>query len=213
MVKIFLFLGMVMMCGASALLKDLKCDGGAPEVSTSWLDMQDNCTQEMRRQIQMEVDASYAYLAMASYFSRDEVNMPGFAHTFFHSASEERSHALALIEYLLMRGPGNVDQKLTDGLIKTPQQEKLEWTNGLEALQDALETEVKVTKSIRKVIQACEAPENANDYHLVDYLTSEFLDEQYKGQREIAGRIATLSKMMKNSESLGLFLFDKELLA
>lgn len=83
----------------------------------------------------------------------------------------------------------------------------------MEALKDALETEVKVTKSIRRVIEACENTNEFNDYHLVDYLTSEFLDEQYKGQREIAGKIATLSKMMKNSKSLGLFLFDKELLA
>jgi len=39
-----------------------------------------------------------------AHFSRDIVNRPGFAKLFFESASEEREHAIKLIEYLLMRG-------------------------------------------------------------------------------------------------------------
>lgn len=33
-----------------------------------------------------------------------QVNRPGFAKLFFDASSEEREHALKLIEYLLMRG-------------------------------------------------------------------------------------------------------------
>lgn len=50
---------------------------------------------------------------------------------------------------------------------------------------------------------------------LVDYLTGEFLEEQYKGQRELAGKISTLKKMMNKPNGngeLGEFLFDKQLL-
>lgn len=47
---------------------------------------------------------------------------------------------------------------------------------------------------------------------MVDYLTSDFLDEQYKGQRELAGKISTLGKMMQTHGHLGEFLFDKKLL-
>jgi len=47
----------------------------------------------------------------------------------------------------------------------------------------------------------------------VDYLTGEFLEEQYKGQRDLAGKIATLGKMVENSGAeLAYFLFDKQLL-
>jgi ferritin heavy chain len=48
----------------------------------------------------------------------------------------------------------------------------------------------------------------------VDYLTGEFLEEQYKGQRDIAGKISTLGKMLKETQSAELaeFLFDKTLL-
>lgn len=168
----------------------------------------------------MEVNASYAYLAMAAYFSRDEVNMPGFAKLFFEHASEERGHGYALMEYLLMRGSKKTNESFTKKLIVAPQVPQ--WApipdvngkmpNGLSVLNDALDKEVAVTRSIRNVITVCEN-NKFNDYHLVDYLTAEFLEEQYKGQRELAGKIATLSRMMKQSDSLGQFLFDKELLA
>lgn len=81
-------------------------------------------------------------------------------------------------------------------------------------MKDALITETKVTASIKNVIKRCEGvTSGVNDYHLVDYLTGEFLEEQYSGQRDLAGKISTLSKMMKESGPLALFLFDKQLLA
>lgn len=84
-----------------------------------------------------------------------------------------------------------------------------EWQNGAAALEDALELETEVTKSIRKVIQTCE--KKYNDYHLVDYLTEVYLDEQLKSQRDLAGKLSTLKKMMLNHGELGEFLFDKDM--
>ena len=43
-------------------------------------------------------------------------------------------------------------------------------------------------------------------------MTGEFLEEQYKGQRDLAGKISTLGKMMKEHGELGEFLFDKRML-
>lgn len=112
--------------------------------------------------------------------------------------------------------------------------ERQEWKNGADALETALKLEAQVTKDIRDVIIKCE--QNSNDYHvcfvrlsfqyfiiwirnnfiilfkLVDYLTGEFLEEQYKGQRDIAGKLSTLSKMMNTNGALGEFLFDKKLI-
>lgn len=79
-------------------------------MTTKWIDMYPDCVVSMREQIQKEIDASYKYLAMASYFARDTVNRPGFSEMFFKSAKEEREHGAKLIEYLSMRG------KLTDGI-------------------------------------------------------------------------------------------------
>lgn len=90
---------------------------GPKDCPDFWIDMNQTCTGAMRDQIQMEVDASYVYLAMGAYFARDDVNMPGFAKMFFEHAGEERSHALGLVNYLLMRGPEKKDQKFTENLI------------------------------------------------------------------------------------------------
>lgn len=46
----------------------------------------------------------------------------------------------------------------------------------------------------------------------MDYLTGDFLEEQYKGQRDLAGKISTLDKLMEKHGPLGEFLFDKKLL-
>ncbi|KOB73683.1 Ferritin, partial [Operophtera brumata] len=63
--------------------------------------------------------------------------------------------------------------------------------------------ESDVTKSIRSVIASCEGDSEFNDYHLVDYLTGEFLEEQYKGQRVLAGQASSLKKMLDRHASLG----------
>ncbi|KAK4882570.1 hypothetical protein RN001_005889 [Aquatica leii] len=190
------------------------CDHGALDIPDKWIDMVDSCYDQMKNQVQEELKASIQYLAMGAHFSKDTVNRPGFAKFFFNSASEERQHALKLISYLLMRG------KLTtvSDLIKKNIVPKITiWHDGLRALKDALELEGNVTQKIQNVIKVCETPLRAdekkfNDYHLVDYLTGEFLEEQYKGQQELAGKVSNLEKMKLTHKQLGEFMFDKKLL-
>lgn len=78
----------------------------------------------------------------------------------------------------------------------------------LTALEKALAKEQQVTKSIRELIKICEG--DLNDYHLVDYLTGEFLEEQHEGQRDLAGKIAMLKKMLITNPHLGAYIFDKQ---
>ncbi|KOB51914.1 Ferritin, partial [Operophtera brumata] len=78
-------------------------------IPKEWVTMHRPCRDSLRRQIQMETAASLQYLAMGAHFSRDSINRPGFAKLFFDSASEEREHAMKLIEYLLMRGELTTD--------------------------------------------------------------------------------------------------------
>ncbi|KAH0949893.1 hypothetical protein HN011_002777 [Eciton burchellii] len=199
-------------CISGILGNGLKCTSKPPNVPTSWIDMVDPCIKVMESQVKTEVEAAMTYLAMGAHFARDTINRPGFSKFFIESASEEREHAMKVIEYLLMRGQltNNISK-----LLKFPLKPiREEWNNGVEALTDALNLEAQVTRSIREIITTCENPKPNpfNDYHLVDYLTSDFLDEQYKGQRDLAGKISTLGKMMQTHGLLGEFLFDKKLL-
>ncbi|XP_030559571.1 ferritin subunit isoform X1 [Drosophila novamexicana] len=188
----------------------LNCNIKTNAVFKGWPDMKEPCIRSMRDQIQKEIEASTQYLAMAAYFSTDTVNRPGFAEHFFKAAREEREHGSKLVEYLSMRG------QLTDtvnNLIKVPSVKVTNWT-GLSALEDAFKLETEVTKSIRELIKTCEGTSKKaddNDYHLVDYLTGVYLEEQLTGQRDLAGKITTLEKMMSSHGQLGEFLFDKNL--
>lgn len=186
-----------------------QCHVNPVTIPREWVTMHRQCRVSMRQQIQMEVTASLQYLAMGAYFSKDVVNRPGFAKLFFEAASEEREHAMKLIEYLLMRGELTTD---VSTLLQVRAPERKAWEGGVEALEHALRMETEVTKSIRNVIKSCESDVEFNDYHLVDYLTGDFLEEQYKGQRDIGGKTSTLKKLMDRHAALGEFIFDKKLL-
>jgi len=190
----------------------LKCTLQPADIPNTWLDMVEPCVKILEAQVKIEIEAAMTYLAMGAHFAQDTVNRPGFSKLFLESASEEREHAIKVIEYLLMRGQLTTD---VSKLLKFPLRPiREEWTSGVEALTDALQLESQVTRSIRDIIETCETPKTTtfNDYHLVDYLTADFLDEQYKGQRDLAGKISTLGKMMATHGPLGEFLFDKKLL-
>lgn len=76
----------------------------AAKVPQDWLDMTQHCKDEVRRQIQVEIDATVQYMAMGAHFAQVSVNRPGFSELFFKASGEEREHAGKLISYLLMRG-------------------------------------------------------------------------------------------------------------
>jgi len=204
-------------CVSGAFGDGLKCTLKPAEIPTSWIDMVDPCIKILESQVKIEIEAAMKYLAMGAHFARDTINRPGFSKFFFESASEEREHAIKVIEYLLMRGQLTND---VSKLIKFPVSNNFtnpirqEWNSGEEALNDALKLEAQVTRSIRDIIITCETPQTSsfNDYHLVDYLITDFLEEQHKGQRDLAGKISTLGKMMQSHGQLGEFLFDKKLL-
>ncbi|XP_076621898.1 ferritin 1 heavy chain [Colletes latitarsis] len=210
--KLLYFFLVAFLYVSGALGDGLKCTLKPADVPKLWLDMVDPCSKILESQVKIEIEAAMTYLAMGAHFARDTVNRPGFSKFFFDSATEEREHAIKVIEYLLMRGQLTND---VSKLLKFPLKPKREdWKSGVEALTDALNLEAQVTRSIRDIIITCESPKsvNFNDYHLVDYLTGEFLEEQYKGQRDLAGKISTLGKMMTTHGSLGEYLFDEKLL-
>lgn len=202
----------ILALSASCVFAKLSCKTPIlKDFPQKWISMEDECIRKMKNQVNEELTAAVTYLAMGAHFAQDSINRPGFSSMFFQSASEEREHAIKILEYLLMRG--ELTSKLSD-IIRHPVPLKDSWKNGAEALHDALNLETSVTAKIRDIIQVCETPASngQNDYHLVDYLTGDFLEEQYKGQRDIAGKLSTLGKMKESHGVLGEFLFDKKLL-
>ena len=62
----------------------------------------------------------------------------------------------------------------------------------LQALMLALEMEKEVTARMKLMIDVC-SEAGAEDYHAGDWLTGTWLEEQYQGQRHLAGLINTFN--------------------
>merc|ERR1712098_728878 len=86
----------------------------------------------INKQINMELYASYVYLSMSAYFARDDIALMGFSKRFREASTEERDHAMKLIDYQTMRGG-----RVVFGEIAKPSMD--EWGTALEAVEATLE--------------------------------------------------------------------------
>ncbi|KAL7638949.1 UNVERIFIED_CONTAM: hypothetical protein RMT77_010483 [Armadillidium vulgare] len=149
-----------------------------------------------------------ALLVKATYFDQDTVNRPGLAKFLYEAASEERGHAMMMMDYLSLRGlPISNSYYLNENDVDVPHIMSYKGT-----LELALSMEIKVTDAIHKVIEDCE-----KDFHGADVFTNPVLEEQHDGIRKIKGLIKAFDDMAlgaddKNAIFLAEYLFDKKLL-
>merc|ERR1711951_283598 len=149
----------------------------------------EDCEALINKQINMEFYASYVYLSMSSYFSRDDQALPGFAAHFAKESEEEREHGMKLMAYQNIAKPVS-----------------MEWGTCLEAMEAALELEKMVNQSL---LELTKAADDKGDSHLSDFL-DEFLEDQVASIKSIGDNITKLKRV---GDGLGLFLFDKEMAA
>ena len=86
----------------------------------------------------------------------------------------------------------------------------MSWSDGEEALRDALGMEKAVTAAIKQLVEACDN-EHLSDYHAADWLAGEWLEEQLKGQRHLAGMINTLATFRRDHEHLADWMFSNQI--
>merc|ERR1712018_947612 len=159
----------------------------------------EDCEALINKQINMEFYASYVYLSMSSYFSRDDQALPGFASHFAKEAEEEREHGMKLMAYQSKRGGRCVFQDIAKPVT-------MEWGTCLEAMEAALELEKTVNESLLDLTKCADAK---GDSHLSDFI-DEFLEDQVASIKSIGD---TITKLKRVGDGLGLFLFDKEMAA
>jgi len=192
-----------------------KCWVGPPESISKlqWPDMDDECIMEVKAHIKRELQASLTYLTMAAHFFNSANFRPGVAKFVLKHASEERQHARALMDYILMRG-----YDISKDEIPTIKPLATTWDGVFEALNTTLTIEKDVRDYFKKIIFVCEGgsdPEHKSvDYHISDFLTGNFLDEQHQGVREISGMLTTLGRILANTGNAAFaeFEFDRTLL-
>uniref|UniRef100_A0A8C3YBI0 Ferritin n=1 Tax=Catagonus wagneri TaxID=51154 RepID=A0A8C3YBI0_9CETA len=156
----------------------------------------------INRQINMELYASYVYLSMAYFFSRNDVALHNFARYFRRLSREETEHAEKLMRLQNQRG-GQIC--LQD--IEKPNQD--DWESGLNAMECALLLEKKVNQSL---LELHTLASDKGDPHLCDFLETYYLNEQVKSIKELGDHVHNLVKMGAPDSSLAEYLFDKHTL-
>ncbi|XP_051898831.1 ferritin heavy chain, oocyte isoform-like [Pristis pectinata] len=157
------------------------------------------CEDGVNKQINMKLYSSYVYLSMSFYFDRDDVALHHFAEFFRKQSHEEQERAEKLLEFQNRRG-GRI--LLED--IKKPEQD--EWSNGLEAMQRALQMEKDVNQSL---LDLHKLSTRHTDPHLCDFLESHYLDEQVKMIKNLGDHITNLKRLGAPENGLAEYLFDK----
>jgi len=151
----------------------------------------------INRQINLELYASYYYLALAHHFDRHDVALKGHYKFFKKMTDEEKEHAEKFMEYQNKRGGTIV-------LLDVQKPALQAWEGPLHAHESALQLEKDIYNALLELhAYACKH----NDPHLSNYLEEEFLDEQVKSIKEYADYITNLKRVGKG---LGEYVFDKE---
>uniref|UniRef100_A0A8C4R4N3 Ferritin n=1 Tax=Eptatretus burgeri TaxID=7764 RepID=A0A8C4R4N3_EPTBU len=182
----------------------------------------------------MYMHASYIYISMSYYFSRDDVALENFSRFFHKRSLEEWENAEKLMSYQNQHG-GRI--LLKD--IKRP--EKDDWTNGLVVLELALQLEKNVNQSLLDLLNIAankKYPQVIYPLHVLlssvvplksfmlflsrasfislllsfqmcDFLEREFLDEQVQAIKKLGDFVTNLKRLGVPGNGVGEYLFDK----
>ncbi|XP_015266811.1 PREDICTED: ferritin light chain, oocyte isoform-like [Gekko japonicus] len=130
--------------------------------------------------------ASYTYLSLGYYFTRDDVALSKFASFFRHLSEEKHKQAEKLLTLQNRRG-GRVF--LQD--VKKPEQD--EWEKNVnQALLD-----------LHKIAS------HHVDPHMCDFLETQYLDEEVKLIKKLGDHLTYLKRVRASEDGLGEYLFDR----
>ncbi len=144
----------------------------------------------MNAQIQSEFGASTQYIAIAVYF--DEEGLPDLAEFFYQQSVEERMHAMKFVQFLLETGAKPIIPGLPDM--------RNEFASASDAVQFALEQEMKVTNQINNLVRIAKEENDFTSHNFLQW----FVDEQV----EEVDSMTTLLQTIKHAGSSLLLVED-----
>lgn len=151
-----------------------------------------NVLNALNNQIQLELTASYGYLAISVWFESQVLK--GFAAFFKKQAEEEREHAEKILEYVQ-----DVGGEVALQAIPAPKQK---FASPLEAVKAAREAERKNTESIHAIYALAEKENDLATQKMLDWFIKEQVEEE-KWTEEL------VTLVEKCGDSVGsLFMLD-----
>lgn len=157
--------------------------------------MDEKMRQGLNDQVNRELQAFYAYLAMSSYFEAE--NLPGFADWMRAQADEEKGHAERLIRHMHDRN-ARVELEALD----RPTQE---FGSPREVIRAALEHEKEVTSRIHALVDLAEEVRDPAAVSTLEW----FVDEQVEEERTFRVLLGQLERA--GESGAGLMLLDDRL--
>ena len=156
-----------------------------------------NMEKALNKQVNAELYSAYLYLSMEAYF--ESRNLKGFANWMRCQTQEEMFHAMKLYDFINERS-GTVSLTAIEG-------PKTLWKSPLDAFEDALKHEQKVTGIIGGLVDlAVQEKDHASNSFLQWYV-----DEQVEEEASVDGVVQNLK--LTGDAPGGLFMIDKELSA
>lgn len=123
--------------------------------------------EAMNAQIKSEFGASAQYVAIAVYF--DEEGLPDLAQFFYTQAEEERMHAMKFVHFMLETGAKPIIPGLPDM--------RNEFTSAADAVQYALEQEMKVTDQINNLVRIAGEEGDHTSHNFLQWFVNEQVEE------------------------------------
>lgn len=153
--------------------------------------------EALNAQINAEFWSAYLYLSMSANMS--DKGMAGVANWFAIQFKEEQDHAMKLFNYVIARG----------GKVTLQPIEKVdtEWKSPLDAFEQTLQHEEKVTSLINNLYALAEQEKDYATQSMLKW----FIDEQVEEEENAKAIIDTLKLIGDNG--YGLYQLDKELAA
>jgi ferritin heavy chain len=163
----------------------------------------ERCACAVNEQINHELNASYQYHNLFTYFNNDSVGFQNIAKYFNKASIEERDHAHTFMEYQNKRG-GRVELKE----IPQPTIDLYSCANNtdmLEAFREAYKLEEFIYS---KLLELHKIGSEENDPQFTDFIEGEFLEEQIQAMYELKVYIAQLERI--GNDGHGLWQFNQE---
>ena len=146
----------------------------------------------LRKQIRHEFTASQQYVAVAVYF--DTNKLPQLARRFYQQATEEREHALMMVQYLLDR-----DVPVSVGTLG-------EVRADFESLRDAVELAYSQEKAVTDEITAlARTARESNDY-LGEQFIAWFLEAQVQEMASMNTLLTVIDRAAGNTFDIEEFV-------
>ena len=172
-------------------------------VSRARMLLDPKCEDVLNTQANIEMTVSMVYLALHHHFAADAVSLPGLAAHFLKESDEERVHSMKFMEYQTLRG-GSVElQSIMMPKIEFPDSPR---GDALYAMELSLALE---KMNYEKLLEVHAAGEAAGDSQLMDFVESDFLEDQLNSIKEISDWVTQLRRV---GDGQGEFLFDQSLM-